>query len=226
MAIDRKTIAQSYYGGTAELTPAGIVTPNYKGYAYAYSDWPQSLKDEYAYNPTAAKRLLADAGFPNGFKTNVIASTANDSQLLQAWQSMFKDIGVDMTINVFDPTTTESMLRAGKQDQLSTGEHAKIFPPTRIIDRYFSKGGDAILSGVNDANYDAFRAGFIGATNVEDSIKAFQNADKYVIENHWIILGNATNTYNFWQPRIKGYSSEYLQWGMGVIFARLWVSEP
>ena len=37
---------------------------------FPYEEWPQDLKDEYAYNPTAAKKLLADAGYPNGFKTN------------------------------------------------------------------------------------------------------------------------------------------------------------
>ena len=36
MAINRKDIARSYYGGTAPETPCGIITQAYKGYAYDY----------------------------------------------------------------------------------------------------------------------------------------------------------------------------------------------
>jgi len=41
---------------------------------FPYEEWPQDLKDEYSYNPTMAKEILADAGYPDGFKTNVVAS--------------------------------------------------------------------------------------------------------------------------------------------------------
>ena len=54
-----------------------------KGWGFPYEEWPQDLKDEYAYNPTAAKKLLADAGYPNGFKTNVVADTAWDMDLFK-----------------------------------------------------------------------------------------------------------------------------------------------
>jgi len=36
-----------------------------------YNQWPQDLKDEYTYNPGLAKKLLADAGYPKGFKTHI-----------------------------------------------------------------------------------------------------------------------------------------------------------
>ena len=58
------------------------------GWGFPYDQWPQDLKDEYAYNPTAAKQLLAAAGYPNGFKTDIVADNAGgygfvaDSQVL------------------------------------------------------------------------------------------------------------------------------------------------
>ena len=69
-----------------------------KGWGFPYEEWPQDLKDEYAYNPTAAKKLLADAGYPNGFKTNVVADTAGDMDLLQIVKSYFAEVGIDMEI--------------------------------------------------------------------------------------------------------------------------------
>jgi len=51
------------------------------GWGYPYSGWAQSLKDSYAYDPVAAKKLLADAGYPNGFKTDIVFDSSGDSAL-------------------------------------------------------------------------------------------------------------------------------------------------
>ena len=69
------------------------------GWGFPYTQWPQDLKDEYAYNPTKAKQLLSDAGYPNGFKTDVVADTAADLDLLQIVKSYFSAIGIDMSIS-------------------------------------------------------------------------------------------------------------------------------
>jgi len=39
-----------------------------KGWGFPYEEWPQELKNEYAYNPVLARKLLADAGYPNGLR--------------------------------------------------------------------------------------------------------------------------------------------------------------
>jgi len=63
-ALDLPTIAKTYYGGTADPYPVSLTSKYLTGYGFPYDQWPQDLKDQYAYNPTAAKKLLADAGFP------------------------------------------------------------------------------------------------------------------------------------------------------------------
>ena len=73
IALDLPGIAENYYKGTVEPYPSTLTSRYMKGWGFPYEEWPQDLKDEYSYNPTAAKKLLADAGYPNGFKTNIIA---------------------------------------------------------------------------------------------------------------------------------------------------------
>jgi peptide/nickel transport system substrate-binding protein len=52
----------------------------------------------YSYDVAKAKQLLADAGYPNGFKTTIFTTaTGGSSELLQGW---LKDIGIDANINV------------------------------------------------------------------------------------------------------------------------------
>jgi len=45
---------------------------------FPYSQWPASLQAQYAYNPTQAKQLLAAAGYPNGFNTDIVVDSAAD----------------------------------------------------------------------------------------------------------------------------------------------------
>jgi len=225
MAVNRSDIANSFYGGTAQPYPAGLITASYNSYAYTYNEWPQSLKDEYSYNAAQAKELLTQAGYPKGFDTSVDASNTDDLELLQILKSEFNDIGIRMNINAMDSTTYEAYRRSGKVEQMVTRGQAQNFPPDRIIDFYYSKGSDQAMSGIMDANYDALRDKFYAATTAADAAAAFKSADKYVIENHYMVFMPETSTYNIWQPRIKGYSGEFLQWGMGMTFAHLWISE-
>ena len=59
-----------------------------KGWDSRIEEWPQDLKDEYAYNPALARKLLADAGYPDGFKTDIVADTTGDMDLLQISKSI------------------------------------------------------------------------------------------------------------------------------------------
>jgi len=49
-----------------------------------------------------AKKLLAEAGYPRGFKTNVVADAAADLGLLQVIKTYFAAVGIDMDIRTLD----------------------------------------------------------------------------------------------------------------------------
>jgi peptide/nickel transport system substrate-binding protein len=225
LAIDFDSLATNYYGRTSESLPSGLVSRSLTGYCYDYEEWPQSLKDEYAYNPTKAKQLLNDAGFPDGFKTNVIAASTNDLQLLQAIKAQFLDIGVDMTINAMEGTTYQSFARDAKHDQMVTAGGSLNWQPSRAVEQFYSKSPDKGYYMVNDPGYDAIRDNFWAATTSEEAANLTKEIDKYVIEKHWLIATPETNSFAVWQPYIDGYSAESLAWGQGLTYARLWVDQ-
>ena len=90
-----------------------------KGWGLPYEDWPQDLKDEYAYNPMAAKKLLADAGYPDGFKTNIVADVAGDMDLLQIVKSYFARVGIDMEIRPMESAALVALSNRQKHDQMA-----------------------------------------------------------------------------------------------------------
>src|SRR5262249_51524557 len=70
MAVDKQEIVKAYYGGNAELF-AYPQHPDYFGYFEPLEAMPDTVKELYAYNPAKAKKLLAEAGYPNGFSFKV-----------------------------------------------------------------------------------------------------------------------------------------------------------
>ncbi len=93
-AIDRKTIAQAVLHGKGQ--PVNQVgTPE-------TPDYLQSAANQYAYDPTKAKQLLADAGYPNGFSLNMEIYSQNPptGDVAQAVISDWQQIGVKVEANV------------------------------------------------------------------------------------------------------------------------------
>jgi len=60
---------------------------------------PESTRELYEYHPDKAKELLAEAGYPDGFQTEVLC-TASWVDLFSIYKDYWAKIGVDLTIKV------------------------------------------------------------------------------------------------------------------------------
>jgi len=227
-AIDLPTIAKSYYNNTVAGVPVGAITTNWTGWTVPYDQWPQDLKDKYAYNPTAAKALLAAAGFPNGFSTNVIAPTNYDLDYLQVYKAYFAAVGINMTIKAVDPTTWLNTNIAGTQDQMIYNQvTGLLFPPSKLIVRFYSKVvGASNPSYYVDPAYDAIYNNFMVATDLAKQKALLQQADMYNINNFLQLNSVPLVEYVLYQPWFKGFSGQIFYYWAKVSFARYWIDQP
>jgi len=225
MAINLPAIAKSFYVGTVNGDPVGLISPAITGWATPYAQWPVELQQEYTYNPTKAKQLLADAGYPDGFETNVFAPTGSYIPLLEIVKSEFADIGVNMTINVMDKPTLNALVSAGKEDQMSfdSGQMGSTGPVMDAINRRLTNSGENHTYN-NDPAYDALVNKVNTAATTADMQKSAVAADMYSLQQHWSV--NFCNTHQplVWQSWVKGYSGEYGMFSSAKFYG-LWIDQ-
>jgi peptide/nickel transport system substrate-binding protein len=228
LAIDREMIAKTYYVGVVDGKPCGFLSPYSKGYCYDYSEWPQELKDEYSYNPELAKELLAEAGYPNGFKTNVVSTSGGEGQdILEILQSYFKAINVDMELRLMDSVGFQNFVFAGKQDQMIFRNWWGMYAPVDVpIGIFYSKGSTPTTTRVSNADYDALYEEFKKVQDETEAQRILREAQKLSLENHWTVGLFPLVNFNIWEPYLKGYSGELLfamqqYW----YWARLWIDQ-
>ena len=226
MAIDRETMAAQYFGGTS-ATPAGWVNPDNADYAYNYDEWTPELQAEYSYDPDTAKKLLADAGYPDGFSFTVLVGSNDDITVLEILKSYFAAIGVDMNIDVQDPATAQNLAVVKNYESYWTRSTASGALPTTMV-RMDRSGASTNYVQANDPDFDAL-CDELGAATTDADIKRLCTAcDQYVLEHHWGIRLFPTYIYNVSSPDIHGYSGEnLLRMGSpgGWFWARIWTTK-
>jgi len=207
MSLDLKTIANTFYGGYADPTiwgPTG--TP---GYMTPYDQWSQDLKDGYTYNSDGAKKLLADAGYPKGFKTNIVIASSQQVDLVQVVASYFAKIDVELEIKIMEPTAWQNLVMAGKSEQMARGDNVGLLWPVQYtLLQYFSKHFYNFTHN-NDATYDDLFNKAMSATDPDERRRAITQANDRVLSQYWSVRLMPTSSVNIWQPWLKGYSGEY-----------------
>jgi peptide/nickel transport system substrate-binding protein len=95
LAINRDEIAETVMGGMA-LPASQVVVDGVFGHDPSLQPYP--------YDPAEAKRLLAEAGYPNGFSLTLNAPSdryINGAQVAQAITAMLSQIGLNVTLETF-----------------------------------------------------------------------------------------------------------------------------
>ncbi len=111
-AINKEAILKEVLKGIGTLG-GSLESPAIPG---AYND----LKP-YAYDPARAKRLLEEAGFPNGFNTTFYTPTGRytmDRQVAEAIKAQLKDVGIHVTIEAPDWAKLTSLFEKGTEDPM------------------------------------------------------------------------------------------------------------
>jgi peptide/nickel transport system substrate-binding protein len=209
-AIDIATITKTYYQGYGTPWPASL-TQNQMGLAgwgCAYPDWPDSTQAQYTYDPTLAKQMLAVAGFPNGFNTDLVLETDADQGLYQIVQSELATVGINMSITTYVTASWQAIVLTGhKEDALSARNQGSLGFNNDIYRQLIHYGVATYQTNyilVNDPIMQAYYNSALTAQSVDAVQKIFHDVNLYIATQHYAISLAEPSTFNLVQPWIKG----------------------
>ncbi|UCH50963.1 MAG: ABC transporter substrate-binding protein [Chloroflexota bacterium] len=209
LAIDNQKILDEYYGGEGVLVKWPLMPiDEYVGAYVPLEELPESVQELFGYNPEKAKQLLADAGYPDGFKVSIVCWNYRPYiDPLNMVAAMWADVGVELEIDAkeYGPFTSV-LIRRAYDDMLygffsGCGTYFKGINYTGPGMYNGSYLDDPVLNKARDEMAEAF----------PDEAKADQihrELMPYLLEQCYIIQLPAGNQYRFWWPWVKNYSGE------------------
>jgi oligopeptide transport system substrate-binding protein len=206
LAIDRETMARVVTHGTRPAALA-LTPPQCGGYT------PRARVD---YDPAAAQRLLAEAGYPNGKGWPSISLQTFSGEInrtrLEALQAMWRrELGIQVTVDSFDLKTLLQNLQAKRYGIGLAGWIADFPDPASFLELFVTDGGNN-WTGWSNARYDALIARAKHTADPAARFEVFQQAEALLLEEAPITpLDHLTRAYlvhssvKGWAPSVLGY---------------------
>lgn len=221
LAIDRKYVAETIMQGT--YTAAG----NFIGPGWLDTDNTEFINnsnggkayidiDSYEANLEEAKKLMEEAGYPNGEGFPKISYSTNDmayhkvvaEYLQQAWAQL----GVDLDINIVEWASFTPMRRNGEYDVARNGWVGDYSDPSNILDLLYSTNGNND-GKYNNPEYDKAMEESRKTVDPAERSAALHKAEDILMEDAGCIPVAYYNDFYLQSPKIEGmWHSAYGYW--------------
>ncbi len=205
MAINKKAIIEAVFQGTGTVAKNPI-PPTMWGYNDAVKDYP--------YDPAGAKKLLAEAGFPNGFETDIWAMPVqrpympNARRTAEMIQADWKNVGVNAKIVTYEWGEYLKRSKNGEHQTVILGWTGDNGDPDNFLATLLSC--DAAKDGTNRARwcYAPFNDLVMKAKQVSDQdarAKLYEEAEVVFKEQApWVTLDHSL-VYMPMRKTVEGY---------------------
>ena len=193
LALDRPTLLSAVYGGRGNIEN-GIFPHGLYGF--------NPNLDEIPYDPEGAKKLLAEAGYEDGFDLTVSvnsASTRWELQVLQMAASMWEAVGVKAKVEVIDESDFMTNRKSGKLACYTAQWMADFNDPDNFIYTFYGNTNNTTFRSLCYPREDVMNRVQRARTiqDPEKRITEYQNLERIIVQEDaaWIPLFSRMRYY-------------------------------
>lgn len=227
MAVNKQEIIDKFYSGQAEMFVFPM-HPDYVGYHTPLKDMPPSVQELFKFDPAKAKKLLAEAGYANGFtfKMQICSCSPVQMELMPLVAAYLEAVGVKMEIV---PMEYGAHLSAMTTHTNAAGYLTNIpdVNPTTSLRINFGKGQVYNAPMWNEPAFDARVAQAWSERDETKRKQILRELSTHILEQAPAIWMPVPYRYTAWWPWVKNYGGELFV-GAGrsaPIYARVWIDQ-
>jgi len=180
----------------------------------------------YQYDPKEARRLLAEAGFPNGFKTPFHMTGGAGPDLVDAVQLVqryLKDVGIEAELKPQEYSAFIATTGSGKFEGLAMGPgYTPGWEPDSILYGAYAPETLRNIGHVNDPTLTAMLKEQRHTTNLEARKQLIFAIQRYEAEQQYYVNLACLTITGSHQPYVKNYAPNALE-EYGMAAAALWL---
>lgn len=216
MSIDRQSILDTVYGGQGSLID-GIFPTGLIGYN-------KDLQGSITYDPDAAKQLLADAGYPDGFEMDLELDSSTSNNTLMTYQIIqqnLADVGITANIQTYDESSWLDGRKSGDFGSFSAYWVADYNDPDNFIYTFFGDEAKTKARSLNYPDTDTMQAVMDARSIIDESerIAKYQELEKKIVidDAAWVPLFSTKQEFAIsdnvksFTPYWSGYSDFYVK---------------
>jgi peptide/nickel transport system substrate-binding protein len=182
----------------------------------AFTDWaipidqlPAEGRRLYEHDTAAAKRLLTEAGFPNGFKTTVETTAGYGPDYMDAVEvelKNWKGAGIDAELKLKEYGAYISSTIYGKFDKMTVGLRGAWTDPDSYLYRNFMPGQPLNTGGIDDPKLSEMIKLQRRTANVSKRREIIYDIQRYLSVQAYYLYGPSVSAVGAWDATVKNFS--------------------
>ena len=220
-AIDRQALIEAVWGRGA---PTAAVSRGLVEWSLPIDQLGVGAK-YYQYDPKESRRLLAEAGFPKGFKTQLTATPGYGRDLVddvQLVQRFLKDVGIEAELKLQEFGAYAATTQQGKFEGLVRGPFGIAWEPDAPLYRAYAADSSWNTGHVSDPKLTAMLKEQRRTKDLEARKKIIFEIQRYVADQQYYVYLNSITYTGSWQPYVQNFAPQH-SFDYGNRVAALWL---
>ena len=230
MAIDREAYINTLLGGAGVILNAELHSGLPETLYTPLEKLPRSTQENFEYNPERARQLLAEAGYPNGFETTIQAYAREpERDVVSFLAAMWKDIGIDVKIDLRDSTTMDGLLGKNEHAPMTVlANSTGMGIPGFAMEVFIVEETQPLMTAVvDDPEINEIFAKWVQTTDPVEANMILKGLNQlWLAKANYAYAPSPMVTLAHW-PWVENYYGEVNDtccFSVGAIFARAWIN--